>query len=179
VNTECASSVLAVLSTVVAPLAAVAAAVAAFCAARATKKAAQGEILLEFLREYQAPEMSEAFKTLCRWREKHGPLYARRWDTDFKLGDEEAAEVDAARRRVSSFFFNADRLHQYGVISPDILRAAVDVSGLGVLCEAVATLERQINPAVELTFVNRLRKLCPENATMGCLAVTPKAGSST
>lgn len=125
---------------------AAAGALGAWAAARATKRAAEGQILLELLSEYATPEMAEALVTLRAWKVVKGEAFASEWAT---ARDEPAGQaVDRARRYVTSYFQNTDQLWQIGLISKRTTRAAVDKAGLAVLLYVCVPLERKLNPRV-------------------------------
>lgn len=146
---------------VLAVLCAAVAAVGAWVAAFATKRAAEGQVLLILLMDYGSPDMEEAVRALRFWREQHGEDFASDWELDLARGDADAVAVDRARRRVSSYFQNVDELWQRGLISQSTARAAADRAGLAVLINIGAPLERKLSPRVNLGFVRRLRALCP------------------
>ena len=53
----------------------------------ATKRAAQSQVLLQFLRSYASPEMSRALRTLRWWHTKHGEQFAADWAQGWERGD--------------------------------------------------------------------------------------------
>jgi hypothetical protein len=132
-------------------------------AARATKRAAEAQILLDLLNDYAAPDMTDALRILIVWHGQHKEPFtaAAQWKRDLKAGDPGAQDVDRARRRVTSYFYNADQLREARLISKAILRRAADKSGLAVLVLVLPALERQIDARVDLRFIERLAKLCP------------------
>jgi cytochrome c-type biogenesis protein CcmH/NrfG len=87
---------------------------AAFRAVRQTQRAAEAEVLLSLMNDYAASDMADALRRLRRWLETHPNDVGEHW----KLGsDPEALLVDTARRRVSSYFQNAERLYKAGLIT--------------------------------------------------------------
>lgn len=162
--------IIAAASLVIAALAAF----AAFRAARATQKAAEAGVLLTLLTDYAAPEMLDALRTLRRWRESAGDNFAKIWASELGSGVEQALAVDRARRHVGSYFDNADRLHQAGLISQETLRAAV-----AVLFQIVAQLEPRLYPEVDLSFIARLRQLCSGRVQQDLISLIPLSGQGT
>ena len=167
--------IIAAASLVIAALAAF----AAFRAARATQKAAEAGVLLTLLTDYAAPEMLDALRTLRRWRESAGDNFAKIWASELGSGVEQALAVDRARRHVGSYFDNADRLHQAGLISQETLRAAVDKAGLALLFQIVAQLEPRLYPEVDLSFIARLRQLCSGRVQQDLISLIPLSGQGT
>jgi len=154
------------IATVATAIFAAVAAVGAVCAARATRTAAEAQILLDLLKDYATQDMSDALRTLRGWYAKDRKGFAARWKADLTDRIPVAIAVDHARRRVTSYFLNVDRLHRAKLISRDTWRAAVDKDGLAVLLVVGQELERRLNPKVDLSFVERLRKLCPERTEL-------------
>ena len=137
-------------------------ALGALLAARATKRAAEAQVLLNLLNDYAAPDMANALRVLIAWQHQHEDRFINEWWSGLKARDPRAQEVDRARRRVTSYFQNVEELHQAGLISRRTLRHAGGKSGLAVLVVVAQELERRLNPKVDLGFVRRLQKLCPE-----------------
>jgi hypothetical protein len=137
------------------------AAAGAFFAAWATKRAAEAQLLLELLNDYAMPEMADALRTLRAWQAVKGDTFADDWELIMARNEPAAEAVDDARHRVTSYFRNADELCQVGMISKRAARAAVDKPGLAVLITICASLERKLDPRVNLGFMRRLRALCP------------------
>jgi hypothetical protein len=156
---------------VLAMLFAAVAAIGAWAAAWATKRAAEGHVLLSLLTDYAGADMEQALRTLRFWREQHGEEFASEWELGVARGDSEAVAVDRARRRVSSYFQNVDELWQKSLISQSTARAAADKAGLAVLINVCAPLERKVSPRVSLGYVRRLRALCPHRRDL--LVVLP------
>jgi hypothetical protein len=139
----------------------------AFWAARATRRAAEAQLLRGMLEQYASPAMHNALQTLAAWRRDHGEAFAHDWSEKRKFGPGE--QVNEARRLVASYYESADRLHQSGLISKGTLKAAVDNAGLFILSAIVEPLERQISPLAETEFIARLRRLCPQRVAHGLL----------
>jgi hypothetical protein len=148
-------------------------ALGAFYAAWATKKAAQAQVLLDLLRHYSSVDMSDALRTLRAWHRDHGDAFASHWWNRFKEQYPGAVEVDRARRMVTSYFQDADSLWRADLISEKTLRVAVDKAGFAVLIHVCSPLERELNPNVDLDFIERLEKLVPE-PRRELLAAIPK-----
>jgi hypothetical protein len=108
--------------------------------------------------------MADALRRLRRWLETHPNDVGEHWKLGMLGSDPEALLVDTARRRVSSYFQNAERLYKAGLITRSVWLAAVDVAGAAVMVHIVTPLEKQLNPRADLAFVERLRRACPERA---------------
>ena len=169
-------------------LVAVAAATAAFLAAHATKRAAEATqraaeatqraaeagLLAGFLKDYAANEMVGALRTPRTWHEQEGAdSFAANWKSRLARGDAESLAVDRARRLVTSYFHDVDRIHRAGLISLNTMQAAVDRTGLGVLFHVVENLERELSPEVDLSFIDGIRAaLLRESRTATDFATT-------
>ena len=149
--------------------------VAAWLTARATRQAAEAELLLKMLNEYGQPEMNEALRTLRGWRQIHGDDFAPEWKKRLSKNDSDAVAVDRARRLVGSYFYNADQLRQGRLISARVHRSMADKSGLGVLFEVIEPLERQLGLLPDLEFAHRLRRRFPDRARAGLSTSIPIA----
>jgi hypothetical protein len=141
-------------------------AVAALAAVHATRKAAEGNLTFQLLKDYAMPDMATALRTLRDWRVSEGDSFALTWARRMERGDAAARDVDAARRRVSSFFLDAVSLRDDGLLAEASYRRVVRVSGLAIFLAICVPLEREIDPAVNLVAAHRLRKEFPEMTTL-------------
>jgi hypothetical protein len=141
--------------------AAVASAFGAWWSARATRKAAEAQILHDLFVRYSAPQMSDAMRVLRQWHQDHPDRLAEDWNRGMHQFDPTARGADEARRMVTSYFLDADGLRQAGLISRATFRAAVSKSGFAVLLHVCVPLERVLKPNVNLAFVERAKALCP------------------
>jgi hypothetical protein len=139
----------------------------AFVAARATRRAAEAQLLRDMIEQYASPTMNEALRTLASWWELHGEAFARVWSEQRDFGP--AMKVNEARRLVASYYEGADRLHQSSLITKSTLIAAVDNVGLGILINIIAPLEREINSLAETEYIGRLSQLCPQRVRLDVL----------
>jgi len=76
-------------------------------------------IFLDFYNEYAAPEMLSALRILTNWKDLNGESFDTTWKAKLVTGDEQANEVDRARRHVKFYFLSAIRLHELGYISEE------------------------------------------------------------
>jgi hypothetical protein len=150
---------------VVVALATCAAAIAAWVAARAaregvdaTRRASEALLLLEALREYNGAEMGEALTRLSGWGRSVRDQGERTIVEEWRLTTAGKDSLNAARRRVTSYFSNLDELREAGLISERTWRTATDKAGLGVLFDVCAPLEPEVNRNARMEFVNRLRR---------------------
>ncbi len=149
-----------------------AAAVATFYAARATQQAAQGQLLLsllndqdspDLLNDQDSPEMKDALEILVQWRKTYGEQFEEAFRRARDL--EEWKLINAARRRVTSSYGKCLALHSQKLMSEEVLRVAVDNTGLTVFFQVASPLEFVVNPRAELGFATKLAMLCPGRST--------------
>jgi len=156
------------LNIVTVGLAAVSAAGAWFAAAM-TRRSSEAQLVLNAFKEYGSVEMLAALRTLRRWHTVHGETFASDWFADLQEHTEEGIQVDLARRRVSSYFLDAVRLHKHGLMTERALKAATSVDGLAIWLQIVERLERELDPTVDLSAFRKLRGLCAEAAERGLI----------
>jgi len=99
--------------------AAAAAAIAAWLSAREVRRAAQGNLIANYVKEYASAKMCDALRTLGNWRHDYGKKCVEVWWERLLDGDAEAEEVDKARRYVSHFFGTAKELKEKKLIGEE------------------------------------------------------------
>jgi|SRR5579872_765279 len=122
-------------------LGALGAALAAFFAARATKHAAEGQLLSAHLKEYGSDAMVRNLRLLRRWEHTHGQDFTVKFRTEMDSGNSEVDEIEKARREVKYFFYVAERLFASKLASQKFMREICSLAGLGILLHIVGPLE--------------------------------------
>lgn len=148
-------------ATMVATIAAAWAAIEARRSVNITKRTAESQLLCEFMRDYESPEMADALRRLDHWRRNHGETFAQVWIQRFSSGDQEAAAVDRSRRKVNFYFAKIAQLQKAKLVETRILRMMATVSGINLFYDVVLPLELALNPEAKWTLGEDLRILCP------------------
>ena len=115
--------------------------------ANASRAAAESQVVYQSMIDYFKPEMTDALRTLVKWREGHGDQYPALWLAAFLRGEQEAAVVDRARRHVKGFFDRAVRLREAKFVSEPAFREMAYTGGLNLYFDIVVPLENELNPS--------------------------------
>jgi hypothetical protein len=164
------------ITAVAAAVAAVAAAVSAwlsFYSNRTAADVAATNLVLKIREQYGSDTMLRDLRNLRAWQAIHGPNFAETWAVKLKRDDEDAREVDAARRRVSSFFGAIIDLHDAGLVPKRIEKLLTDFAGFDVLYGVVEPLERAFSPSYDKERFDKLRKLRGPSGLAEYLAIKP------
>lgn len=121
--------------------------------------AAEGHLVLELLKEYYDPEMSNSIRTLNKWSRSRGERFAEAWADAMEAGDPEALTVNASRRKVKGYFSKAVRLLNGGLVSEPAFKQMVYASGLNVYYDVVCPLEDIQNPRRRRVTEQTLKKV--------------------
>lgn len=159
--------------TAVTALGAVVAAIGAWKSARATQKAAEGQLISAFLNEYGTPEMLRYLRQLRNWESKHGHEFEEKWRKALEAADNEALEVDQARRYVKSYFLKALRLYESRYVTKRFLKQVASVDGINIMYDIVEPLEYSLNPVYEKERFDKLRNLCSRSGTKRLIRPIP------
>jgi len=131
------------------------AAIGAFLSARATKNAAQAQILFNFLDEYSSKKMGKYLADLAEYKK----IKAEDSKTRLDLQNAEKAAEDA-RRPIKHFFFKAQRIKNAGFIDDRFMKQICGLAGFELLFEIIEPMEKDlglINPEGENIY-KELRK---------------------
>lgn len=168
---------IALLLTAVSAFGAVGAAIGAHLSARATRNAAEGQLVSAFLNEYASPEMLRYLRILRIWESKQGDKFEEKWRKALESADDKALEVDQARRYVKSYFLKALRLYESSYVTEAFLKQIASVDGINIMYDIVEPLERALNPAYDKERFEKLRKLCGRSRTTRLLRPIPYKAS--
>jgi len=119
--------------TALSALGALGAALAAWPSARATSRAAEGQLFSVHYAEYGTPEMLRSLRVLRSWKSKKGDEFELKWKEALDANDQQAHEVDAARRHVKFYFMKVLRLYESGYVSRRFLKELAAVDGINIL----------------------------------------------
>jgi len=144
-------------------------------AAKIAERAAEAQLLYEFMREYDQYEMADALRLLRSLACK--PNFANDWIHAFRNGDVDAKNVDKARRRVFKHFQRGVRLQNAGLISKNGLKTVADQAGINVYFDVVHCLNLALNPNGQDRTTLVLSKLCPRRTDAETIPVIPDAPS--
>lgn len=155
-------------SVVIASFAAIGAAVAAIsslCSVKAIKTTAEAQLVIRFLDQYSEWRMLESLRILRNWKAENGTEFADEWRKALEASDDEAIEVDKARRHVSHYFYKALRLYEAGYVGSDFLKEVGKVDGINIYYDIVEELEYALNPAYGSSTFEKLRRLLGRSGT--------------
>ncbi|MFC3194295.1 hypothetical protein ACFODZ_08595 [Marinicella sediminis] len=105
------------------------------------KRSSEASLVVEFLKEYSSPEMSRSLRLLREYRDSNINNFASKWLKDLRVGNEEAKEVDLARRKVSHYFYRGYKLYKSGYVSKKFIRSVMLVDGIAIYLEINKQLE--------------------------------------
>ena len=154
-----------ILLTAVSALGALGAALASWWSAKETRRAAEGQLLSSLYDDYGNPEMLQSLRILRSWKASTGSEFEIAWKKRLDGGDQEAHEVDRARRQVKFYFLRALRLYESGYVSKRFLQEVCAVDGINILYDIVEPLEFALNPAFDKSKFDTLQKLCGRAGT--------------
>ena len=130
-------------------------------AAKLTQKAAEGQLLLNILEGYRLEKMKESLRLLRSWQRKHASSeFEKQWKLCFDKGDEEAIQVDEARRYVTMYFWRVFRLFRAKYVSEEFVRNACHNDGIEVLFQVIEPLARELDSQYDRTLFEELRRIC-------------------
>lgn len=98
------------------------------------------------MREYGADQMAIDLRSLDEWKRIHGRAALPRYQKELQAGNDDALRIDAARRRVTSYFLRAVALTNVGAVPSRLLEQVVDPYGARILLDVIEPLEYGLNP---------------------------------
>jgi hypothetical protein len=117
--------------------------------------------------------MLHSLRILRNWKASAGSEFEIAWKKRLDGGDQEAYEVDRARRQVKFYFLRALRLYESGYVSERFLQEICAVDGINILYDIVEPLEFALNPAFDKSKFDSLYKLCGRAGTKRLIPPVP------
>jgi hypothetical protein len=150
-----------VFLTAISALAAAVATIFAFRSIRNERSQFSAETVLDFRRRYAAPEFARNLRLLRQFRDAHGETFATKFAASAQAGTPEFYDVDGARRAVTYYFEDAERLHREGFIDLKLLRIICGSSGRSLFHDVATPMNQAINATHDSSPDDNLRNILP------------------
>jgi hypothetical protein len=154
-------SVLSSLSTAIAALAAAAAALFTYMYTRSADATLRSQLFLAFSDRYSEPAMSEAIIKLMKWRQAHPTDFAEVWFARYQAGDDEALELEKARRALNRYFVDIGRLYESKQVDEKLAYVLLGHFGLDVYYEVCHPMWKKVYPAGYRDYTSLLKTIRP------------------
>jgi hypothetical protein len=122
------------------PLLALAAVIMAYRAVRETRQNTQAQIASALLDAYSEREMVDDIEILKRWKVEHPENFAENFATQ-RHSDQQAKNVDRARRRLAHYHQKAAIMVKHKLIDHDLLKTVISKTQIEFAEEYVEPLE--------------------------------------
>ncbi len=156
--------------TLIAAVGALGAAIAAWSAAHETKRALQGQLLINVTDAYMRPEILNAMRGLRRlWRE-YPTEFAKKFLEQLNSGSDNGNSLNHSRRIVSHHFLKIFRLRKLEFVDDTFVRELAPPDEARFLFEVIEPLEQIINQNYDPSMFDMFRKLYPDLSRTGHIA---------
>ena len=155
------------LSTAIAALAAAVAALFTYMYTRSANATLRSQLFLAFSDRYSEPAMSDAIIKLMKWREEHPTDFADVWFAKYQAGDEEALQLERARRALNRYFVDIARLYESKQVDKKLAYVLLGHFGLDVYYEVCHPMWRKVYPSGYRDYTGLLKTIRPRYGADG------------
>ncbi len=125
----------------------------------------EGQLLVDFLREYSSDAVQESLQTLRNWKRDNKNDYKSVFEDLFKHNDISVIPLNRARRTVFRFFQRMLQLYEGRYVSADFCRTICKMSETDVLFDIVEPFDEIVarndpNHAYDGATFQKLRSIC-------------------
>ncbi len=130
-------------------------------------KIAEGQLLLDMLREYSSDSMLEAIQTLRNWHKEYKELYKKEFSEKYRIKDLSVIPINRARYLVLNYFVRMLKLYNNQYVSEDFCNIICSSNDAEVLFQVVQPFEEIVSEIDQTKAYNKetfenLRKFFPK-----------------